>query len=92
VDREEAFINVLTAFAKAQRNAPKPEMTGIQRGVVLRFRNEFRRACFALELNPERLWWLLGDPSNNAVHLTPAAGGSRDDNDTEPQAQVTADR
>jgi hypothetical protein len=31
-------------------------------------------------------------PSNNAVHLTPAAAGSRDDNDTEPQAQVTADR
>lgn len=27
-------------------------------------------------------------PSNNAVHLTPAAAGSRDDNDTEPQAQV----
>lgn len=31
-------------------------------------------------------------PPNNAVHLTPAAAGSRDDNDTEPQAQVTADR
>ena len=28
-------------------------------------------------------------PSNNAVHLTPAAAGSRDDNDTEPQAQAT---
>lgn len=31
-------------------------------------------------------------PSNHAVHLTPAAGGSCADNDTEPQAQVTADR
>ena len=29
---------------------------------------------------------------NNAVHLAPAAAGSCDDNDTEPQAQVTADR
>lgn len=33
-----------------------------------------------------------GESPNNAVHLTPAAAGSRDDNDTEPQAQVTADR
>lgn len=29
---------------------------------------------------------------NNAVHLTPAAVDACDDNDTEPQAQVTADR
>ena len=28
---------------------------------------------------------------NNAVYLTPAAGGSRADNDMDPQAQVTAD-
>jgi hypothetical protein len=31
-------------------------------------------------------------PSNNAVHLTPAADGSCATDDTEPQAQVTADR
>lgn len=30
--------------------------------------------------------------SNNAFHLTPAAAGSCNDNDTEPQAQVTANR
>ena len=31
-------------------------------------------------------------PSNNAVHLTPAAGGSCVTEDDLPQAQVTADR
>jgi hypothetical protein len=41
--------------------------------------------------------WIEGfdhyyEPSNNAVHLTPAAMGSCDDNDTEPQAQVNPDR
>jgi hypothetical protein len=31
-------------------------------------------------------------PSNNAVHLTPAADALSATSDTEPQAQVTADR
>ena len=37
-----------------------------------------------------KLWCTV--PSNNAVHLTPAAVGSCATDDTEPQAQVTADR
>ena len=33
-----------------------------------------------------------GRPPNNAVHLTPAADALSATSDTEPQAQVTADR
>jgi len=35
---------------------------------------------------------VVAAPSNHAVHLTPATAGSCNENDTEPQAQVTADR
>lgn len=41
-----------------------------------------------------KLWCTspVRNPSNNAVHLTPAADALSTTDDTEPQAQVTADR
>jgi hypothetical protein len=38
------------------------------------------------------LRWVRSVPSNNAVHLTPAADALSATDDMEPQAQVTADR